>query len=83
MGLSTQTHTSGAVRAITPSNSADFDDLGVCRAIYVGGAGDISIIDDGGVTTVFVGAQAGSIIPVQTSRVNVTGTTATSLVALY
>lgn len=83
MGLSTQTHSSGAVRAITPNNSADFDDLGVCRAIYVGGAGDISIIDDSGVTTVLAGAQAGSVIPVQTARVNVTGTTATGLVALY
>ena len=82
MGLSTQTHTSGAVRAITPNNSADFDALGVCRAIYVGGAGDISIIDDGGVTTVFVGVVGGSILPVQTARVN-TATTATNLVALY
>ena len=83
MGLSTQTHSSGAVRAITPNNGADFDALGICRAIYVGGAGDVSIIDDGGETVVFVGAQAGSVIPVQTARVNVTGTTATSLVALY
>ena len=82
MGLSTQTHTSGAVRAITPNNGADFDALGVCRAIYVGGAGDISIIDDGGVTTVFVGVVGGSILPVQTARVN-TATTATNLVALY
>ena len=38
MGLSTQTHSSGAVRAITPADGADFDDLGICRAIYVGGA---------------------------------------------
>ncbi len=83
MGLSTQTHSSGAVRAITPNNSADFDDLGICRAIYVGGAGDVSIIDLTGTTVVFVGAAAGSTLPVQTSRVNVTGTTATSLVALY
>ncbi len=82
MGLSTQTHTSGACRAITPSNSADFDDLGICRAIYVGGAGDVSIIDDGGVTTVFVGVVGGSVLPVQTARVN-EATTATNLVALY
>ena len=82
MGLSTQTHSSGAVRAITPADGADFDDLGICRAIYVGGAGDVSIIDDSGETVVFVGAAAGSIIPVQTARVN-TATTATFLVALY
>lgn len=82
MGLSTQTHTSGAVRAITPDNAANFDDLGICRAIYVGGSGDVSIIDDGGVTTVFVGVVGGSILPVQTARVN-EATTATNLVALY
>ena len=82
-GISTTTHSSGAVRAITPNNSADFSTLGVCRAIYVGVTGDISIIDDSGTTTVFVGVLGGSILPVQTSRVNVTGTTATSLVALY
>jgi hypothetical protein len=83
MPISTQTHTSGAVRAITPADGTDFDALGVCRAIYVGGAGDVSIDDIGGETVVFVGALAGSILPVQTSIVNATGTTATNLVALY
>ena len=82
MGLSTSTHTSGAARAITPANGADFDALGICRAIYVGGAGDVSIIDVSGETVVFVGVQSGAILPVQTARVN-TATTATSLVALY
>ena len=83
MGISTQTHTSGACRAITPADGADFDALGVCRAIYVGGTGDISIDDIGGETIVFVGVQGGSVLPVQTSIVNATGTTATNLVALY
>jgi hypothetical protein len=83
MGIQTNTHTSGAVRAITPADGADFDALGVCRAIYVGGAGDISIDDISGETVVFVGLLAGSILPVQTSIVNATATTATNLVALY
>jgi len=83
MPISTQTHTSGACRAITPADGADFDAMGVCRAIYVGGAGDISIDDIGGNTVSFVGVLAGSILPVQTARVNATGTTATSIVALY
>lgn len=80
MALSTQTHTSGAVRAITPDTALT---LGACRAIYVGGAGDISIDDLTGTTVVFVGVVAGSVLPVQTELVNATGTTATDLIALY
>jgi len=80
MSISTQTHTSGACRAITPDAPLA---LGTCRAIYVGGAGDISLDDIGGETIVFVGVLAGSILPVQTSLVNSSATTATNLVALY
>jgi hypothetical protein len=82
MGLSTSTHSSGAVRAITPNDSTDLP-LNVCRGIYIGVGGDVSIVDLGGVTVVFVGTAAGSVLPVQTARVNATATTATSLVALY
>jgi hypothetical protein len=86
MGIQTNTNTSGAVRAITPNDGTDLP-LGVCRAIYVGVGGDISIDDlsgeAAGESVVFVGALAGSVIPVQTARVNATGTTATDLVALY
>ena len=82
MGIQTSTHTSGACRAVTPNDGADLS-LGTCRAIYVGGAGDISIVDLSGVTVAFVGVAAGSILPVQTARINATGTTATSIVSLY
>ena len=82
MGISTQTHTSGAVRAVTPNDGADLG-LGECRALYAGGSGDVSIVDLTGETVVFVGVLAGSILPVQTARVNATGTTASDIVALY
>ena len=81
-GIQTSTHTSGAVRAITPNDGADLP-LPGCRAIRAGGAGNVSIVDLTGTTTVFVGVLAGETLPVQAARVNVTGTTATSLVALY
>jgi len=81
-GIQTNTHSSGACRAVTPNDSTDLT-LGVCRAIYAGAAGDISIVDLSGETVVFVGVLAGSILPVQTARINATGTTATSIVALY
>ena len=82
MGIQTSTHTSGACRAVTPNDSADLA-LGTCRAIFAGAAGDISIVDLSGTTVVFAGISAGSILPVQTARINATATTATSIVALY
>jgi len=81
-GIQTNTHSSGACRAITPNDSTDLP-LGICRAIYVGVGGDISIDDLSGETVVFKNAISGSVIPVQTARVNATATTATDLIALY
>ena len=81
-GIQTNTHTSGAVRAVTPNDSTDLS-LGTCRALYIGTGGDVSIDDLSGETVVFVGALAGSILPIQTARVNATGTTASDIVALY
>jgi len=81
MSLSTQTHTSGAIREVTPDDGTDLT-LGACRALFVGGdGGDVSIVDLTGETVVLVGAVG--VVPVQTARVNATGTTATSILALY
>jgi len=82
MGKKTTTYTSGTVRAVTPNDSTDFA-MGACRALYIGTAGDVSIVDLSGETVVFVGALAGSILPIQTARVNTTGTTASDIVALF
>ena len=81
MPLKTSTHTAGANRAITPADATDLPLQG-CRAIYVGGAGNISVVDLDGVTTVFSNVAAG-VLPVQAKGVNATGTTATGLIALY
>jgi len=45
-------------------------------------AGNVSVLS-GGADVVFVGVQAGSILPVETARVNSTATTATNIVALF
>ena len=82
MSKKTATHSATVCLAVTPSDSTDLT-YSTCRAIYVGAVGDISIDDLGGETVVFKGALAGSVIPVQTARVNATATTATDLVALY
>lgn len=54
----------------------------VSRAIYVGVAGDISVVDMAGNTRLFKNAAAGSVIPIRITKVNASGTTATNLIAL-
>ena len=82
MGIQTQTHSSGACRVVTPNDGSDLP-IGICRALYIGSAGDVSIVDLSDETIVFVGVVAGSVLPVQTKRVNATATTATNIIALY
>lgn len=54
------------------------------RAIYVGGAGDITLRSrDGNADVVFVAVPAGTILPVMAQFVRAAGTTATALVAMY
>lgn len=69
----------GAV-AVTPHDTTEL--ATVCRALYVGGAGNVSVSMGGSVVT-FVGVPAGSILPIRTSLVRSTLTTATNIVALY
>ena len=66
--------------AVTPHDTNELDT--VCRALYVGGAGNVSVVMNGTVVT-FVGVGAGQILPIRTSLVRATLTTATSIVALY
>lgn len=51
--------------------------------LWVGGAGDVTLIDAGGNTLTIAAVAAGSKIPIQTLQVLDTGTDATSIVALY
>lgn len=68
--------------AVTPHDDNDLAD--VAKALYVGGAGDVSLIAaDDSVAVVFAAVPAGTILPVQTKRVLDTNTDATSIVALY
>lgn len=67
--------------AVTPNDSTDLTTT--ARALWVGGAGDVSVITAGGDTVTLEGAAAGGIIPVCVSRVRATGTTATDIVALW
>jgi hypothetical protein len=54
----------------------------VTRAIYVGGAGNMSVVTAKGTSVVFTGLPAGIVLPVRIRKVLATGTTATNLVAI-
>jgi len=79
MSASPPTFAANSADAITPSDSVDF--AGPCRGIYVGVTGNIVAIVNGTAVT-FKNAVQGTILPIQATRVNSTGTTATDLVAL-
>lgn len=68
----------GAV-AVTPSDATVFP---VCRALYVGGTGDIRLRCPDGQTITFVSVPVG-IFPIQADMVLSTSTTATNMIALY
>lgn len=55
----------------------------VSRAIFVGGAGNMSCLMADGTTCVFTGIVAGSVLPIRVRRVNSTNTSATNMVAIW
>lgn len=66
---------------VTPSDTVD---LAYCtRGLYVGGAGNVTVVMQGdGSTVLFTGVPAGTVLPIAVARVKATGTTATSMVAI-
>jgi hypothetical protein len=57
-----------------------------CRAVYVGGAGNIAVSPDGTTAaTTFTAVPVGTIFPIslEQGRIMATNTTATLLIALY
>ena len=80
------THTGAAATApagygvaVTTSDSVV---IPMTRALYVGVGGNIAVTDINDNVT-YVNVPSGSILPVQVSKVLATGTTASSIVALY
>ncbi len=64
--------------AITPSDTV----AQTYRAIYVGGAGNVSVVTAGGNTVTFTAPPVGTILPVEVQFVRATLTTATLLIGL-
>jgi hypothetical protein len=78
----------GRSAAVTPSDTVDIPSVtgGTSNngcVLYIGVAGNLKVDTAGGDTVTFVGVNAGSFFPVQVLRVWATGTTATSIIALW
>lgn len=68
--------------AITPNDGANLPNT--ARGIFIGGDGNITVdMLDIGTNITFVGVQGGTFLPLMITKVYATGTTATSLIALY
>ena len=65
---------------VTPSDVTSLDSPTTC--LFIGVSGDVSVEMVGGMTQVFANVPVG-ILPVQCTRVNSTGTTATNIVAMW
>lgn len=69
------------LRAITPADNTPLP-LGVCKALIIGGSGNLSVVAEDDTAAVTVPVQAGQIVPVRTMFVQA-ATTATGIVAIY
>lgn len=65
--------------AVTPSDTTEI----FANAIYVGGAGNVSIVTEGGDTVTFNGVPAGTTLVIRATKVRSTSTTATNIVRLW
>lgn len=65
--------------AVTPSDTTELE----AAALYVGGAGDVAVVTEGGNTVTFSGVQAGSMLVLRIRQVRATSTTASAIVRLW
>lgn len=70
----------GGAVAVSKSDTVK---LAYPSVVWVGGAGNVKVTTAQGDVVTFTGVLAGTVIPVQVIQVWSTGTTATSMVAVY
>ncbi len=70
---------SGAI-TITPSDTISLNET--TRAIYIGGAGNLTVIMKSGQEVTFSNLLNGNILPIRATQIKATGTTATQLIGL-
>lgn len=67
---------------VTPSDVADLITVQPALSLWVGGAGNVRVTTVRGDDILFSGVPAGTLLPIQVTRVFATNTTATLIVAL-
>lgn len=67
--------------AVTPNDSTDLPG-GCTRALWVGGAGNVVVLDEDGTESTITGVPAGTLLPIRVKRVKATST-ATNMTAFY
>jgi hypothetical protein len=75
----------GFATVVSPSDDTDL--AAHSRGLYVGGAGDLTVImaceSNDATTTLFSAVPAGTVLPIRVRRVLDAGTDATLIVSLY
>ena len=66
---------------VSPNDTTVFTEMP--RALYVGGAGTLTVVMHDGTTLRFEGVTAGSFLPIRVRQVKSTGTSATAVLGLY
>jgi len=69
------------LEAVTPHDTTELTN--VSRALWIGGAGNITVLTAEDETVLISGIQAGTLLPIQVKRVDATATTATLITSLY
>lgn len=70
--------------AVTPHDSNEVTSNGTYpRALWVGGAGNLTVTMADGGDVLFSAVPAGTMLDIQVSHVKATGTAATNIVALF
>lgn len=69
------------LEAVTPHDTNELSN--VSRGIYVGGAGDMTVLTANDEEVLLAAVPAGTQLPICIKRVNATGTDATFIVSLY
>lgn len=70
----------GSAATVTPNDATAIPET---MALWVGGAGDLALRFIDGSEVTIAGVAAGTVLPFRVDLVKTTGTTATSIVALY
>jgi len=68
--------------AVTPDDGTNLP-RGVCNALYIGGAGAVAVLTEGGSVVTFAAVPAGTMLQIRASKVMATNTTATLILAMY